>query len=525
MNSKVALHWAFDRRVIRSADGRGPLEYVQMKLHDGRRYFTGLGLCLLVLGQHAHARAHAGPQVSDMLFSPKDQTPVLISNRGLIFGSGGPKDWSLMCNEAVGVSTSEVPPMVDFADGRIMAATTNGLLVTSDSGCSWQGVDPYGMQSTPSIAQSPSDPQRLYIATYGPGMSALRTSGDAGKTWDSILPASDSTYLQYIRIAPSMAERIYARSLDFGGDGGFHYQVLRSDDAGKSWQRYDIAVSDSETDLVLLGVSPFNPDEVIAMAQAADPIGDKERLLVSHDAGKTFANVGMFSVITQVLWSSDKQSIYVASDEGLLKSTDDGATFARVGVAEYLSCVIEHDDVILTCGYYKSIPEGSIGIGMSSDGGETFTEYMDLNNVRMPLSCPASAPTASTCAPLWVDWQREILGAIPGVTDAGPLPGYPTMIGRDASVVANDGGTASDAGASVSGGSGGHAGAAGANVGSESDAGVPPKKLAASSCGCELAGTGESSTRATVWLVAALCLVAFRRRRRLRRFASLGGSN
>jgi photosystem II stability/assembly factor-like uncharacterized protein len=427
-----------------------------------------------------------------------------------------------MCNEALGVNTAEIPELANFADGRILAATSMGLKFTTDQGCNWQGVEPYGTVSSPALAQDANDPQRLFVTTFGDGgQSGVSTSRDGGKSWERIFSVADMEYLRYLLIAPSQPERIYVRSLSFGTGSDFRYQTLRSDDAGKTWARFDVAVmNDTETDFVLLGVSPDDPDLLIAMAEAADPITNKERLLVSRDAGKTFEQVGSIQVITAVTWSSDRKSIYVAADEGLLRSTDNAQSFARVGPAEYVSCVEEHDGLLLACGYYHGVAAGYPGIGVSTDGGETFSTWMALNTVLTPVQCDAQAPTSATCAPLWVDWQREILGTVSGqaagVGGAGGQRGSASGTGAGR---AGSGVPETDAG--VAAGSGGRSGA---GAGSDA-AGTSSKKLDTSSCGCRSVGSRDSALRPFALCAIAVFLAVWRRRRSARRFARLRASN
>src|ERR1700712_3005738 len=79
--------------------------------------------------------AHAGPQVRGIFWGSEQAPKMLLSNRGLIFAHSNGSDWRLMCNEALGVGTSELPSIVQMPDGRIVAASTVGLSESSDSGC------------------------------------------------------------------------------------------------------------------------------------------------------------------------------------------------------------------------------------------------------------------------------------------------------------------------------------------------------------------------------------------------------
>jgi len=201
----------------------------------------------------------------------------------------------------------------------------------------------------------------------------------------------------------------------------------------------------------------------------------------------------------------------VAADEGLMVSTDDAQTFQRVGPAEYLSCVQERDGMLLVCGFYHGVPAGDPGIGVSTNGGQTVDRWMNLNMVLQPLACDPSTPTASTCAPLWVDWQREILGVIDGLPDSGVAGsgGMSTLPDPGGAATAGDDG---DAGLAADGGA---AGSAGHSVSSQSDSGSPSgNKHLASGCSCQLAASHQTSSRATFGLSGGLLAWTWLRRRK-----------
>ena len=375
-----------------------------------------LWLLVLITPQTLHA--HAGPQVRDIRPPDAKHGELLVSNRGLIQRSSSDAAWQLMCNEALGVSTVELPELAELEDGRLLAATVRGLQSSQDRGCSWQAVPPFADLTLPSLSQHPTQPDRIFITSYGAGQSGLSVTDDGGAHWQTLLKVEDSDYLRFIRICQQQPEHIYVRSLRFGSGSAFVYAVLHSSDAGQTWQRHAVDVTDSETDFVILGVSPDDPTFVIAKAEAGNP-ADPERLLVSHDAGEHFSEALRARVITAVTWSGDGKRSWVAADEGLFRSDDDGRSFERVGGAEYVSCVVERDAELLACGFYRGVSAGHPGIGVSHDGGETFEHWMQLNEVMQPLECPADSATAGACAPLWTDWQREILGTLDGTADAG----------------------------------------------------------------------------------------------------------
>jgi hypothetical protein len=361
------------------------------------------------------AHAHAGPQVRGIYLGQTSN--MLLSNRGLLFGEPGSHDWSLLCNEALGISTSEVPKVVVLPDARIMAASSRGLTQTTDGGCHWEGVASFEKVHSPSLTQDPNNPQRLYLSTFAPGMSAVHLSEDGGLTWQQLLAADDSEYLGYLRVAPNQPEKLYLRALIVGTES-FSYATWHSGDAGKSWERSSVTLAESESDLQLLAVSPSDPKLIVAKAEAGMPMVDPERLLVSHDAGKTFESPISLHVINAVAFSADGATVSVGSDDGLFVSSDAGRTFSQVGDAAYIDSLYLNGDELMVGGFFHGVEAGVHGVGISSDGGATMTPWMLLNQVVHPLACDSTAMAAVTCKDLWPDWEREILGTSEGSSGA-----------------------------------------------------------------------------------------------------------
>ena len=108
----------------------------------------------------ARAAAHAPVEVRQIISSAPANV-ILGTNRGLIFGDPTSRSWSLLCNEALGVSTTAPYHVVMLASGRLLLATTDGLRFSDDRGCSWQDLPALPGLSTPALVQHPSDPQRI----------------------------------------------------------------------------------------------------------------------------------------------------------------------------------------------------------------------------------------------------------------------------------------------------------------------------------------------------------------------------
>ena len=369
---------------------------------------------------------------------------LLIANRGLILGDATSASWELVCNDVLLLTTSDRPDIVDLPDGRILVATARGTLESSDRACNWETLSTFGdMVSTPALAQHPTEPETLFLSTYAPGMTGLQQSRDGGRTWRELLRVADTDFLRYIRIARSDPARMYMAKLGFASSK-FAYAVMRSADGGKTWQEQAVELNQNETDLEILGVSPRDPDLLLAKAHAADQVLMAERLFVSRDGGKTFEQPIALHTITQVEWSAVGESLWLATDDGLYRSTDAAHSFERVGKADLISCVQEREGALYACGWHKGVEAGMPGIGVSHDQGETFEHYMNLNEVKLPLACDRTSDASVHCEQLWIDWQREILGYV-------PMAGRAATAGTDA---AQGGGPAAGAAGQVAGSAG-----------------------------------------------------------------------
>jgi hypothetical protein len=346
------------------------------------------------------------------------------------------------------------------------------------------------------MAQHPTQHATLYIATFEKGKGGIQITHDGGATWSSLLSVADNDFIQELKVAPSDPSIVYASGEVFDDTGKFTHYIARSADAGMTFERSEIAVLEVESDFELLSVSPKDPQFLVAHTIARDPSTANERLLLSHDGGRTFSSPFDAERIYDVSFATGSDTLWVGTIMALWRSPDAGKTFEKIaGQQVILSCVTEHEGALWACGYFGN---GSDGLSISSDGGGAFQTRMDFADVSQPITCPASAPTAATCSTPWVDWQREILGPISPVGGAG-----------------GTGGTAGVAGIAGSGGATATSAAVlGATAGAPSPALVPSGVGVARPrpSGCAIA-TGETADRdfslvpmlAMAWLLHRTC--------------------
>jgi hypothetical protein len=399
-----------------------------------------LGLFALVGVAASPARAHAPPQVLEVLEAPGKI--VLVTNRGLLIGTRfePEPDFKMMCSLGLSIGTAERPELALLDDGTMIAATSVGLQRSRD-GCSWEFLSPFEEINASALAQDPSARATLYLAVFLGTEGALFVSHDGAASFEKLIDTAD--FVHQLLPAPSQSQRIYSVRQQLTGAG---YEVSVSQDAAVTWETRSAPLLSTEGALELLAVSPVDPDFVLAKGVDDDPVALLlDRLLVSRDGGRTFESPVSIKLLFDASFSADGSTIWAAGIEGLWRSDDGAASFSALPGPARMSCVQERDDALLGCGFFAGLSALQDGIGVSSDRGASFRPLLEFTSIVEPVACAEDSPTARACELLWHDWQREILG----IWDAGVPP-----IGDTDAGPASDGGT-EDAGRRSRGGDGG----------------------------------------------------------------------
>jgi hypothetical protein len=446
------------------------------KLSPVRRARSAAASALLVALFAPPLRADPPPRIHDMVWPADGRDVVLVTNRGLIFADAGAGRFRLMCNAALDVGVGDPPAVAFLADGRLIAATTPGLQVSGDAGCSWQKVAPLGEIQTPALAQHPADRDVLYVTSYGPGESGIRVTRNAGAAWSSAIALGDNDFTHSIAIAPSNPQRIYAAGVAFDATSMTHY-VLRSSDGGGTWERATVVLGAGEERASVIAVHPNDPDELLLKTKALAPDITPERLLRSRDRGDHFEQVFSDNLLGHASYGAGGTKIWVSDAQGLWLSNDGVGNFARHGAGRWMTFALERENRLWGCGQFAGLGGGAEGVGLALQVDDPFSSWMDFRDVTEPVAC---GQTSATCAAAWAHWQVEVLG----YSDGGLPPD----------------GAAGDAGLGVdAGASGGAAGAA-------------PPPAAADDGGCALA-----TRRGPAQELVLLLLVALAARRRAAR--------
>lgn len=217
-----------------------------------------------------------------------------------------------------------------------------GLYKTTDGGRTWNQILKGGNLSTgcSTIAMDPTNPDVLFAGMWdfrrkgwtfrsggdgpdAPSASGLFRSSDGGATWTEVTPENAKGFPTKpygrlaLAIAPSNAKRVYA--FVEGKDSA----LFVSDDGGASWDKRD-----KSTWMVWrpfyfanLIVDPKNPDRIFKTDGA---------LIMSEDAGKSFATVGGFQGAhgdVHDVWidPTNPQTVIAGDDGGMWYSVNGGS--------------------------------------------------------------------------------------------------------------------------------------------------------------------------------------------------------
>ena len=200
-------------------------------------------LPMMLDGREAH------PRVTDLLALPAGRL-LAATTQGLIRSSDEGLTWTQP-------EAGRGRPVFSLAashddSGLVVAATESGFLRSKDGGATWDllssnlpGVTPHALVIMPSN-------DRILLATTTAG---LFRSSNQGVTWRRVTGGIPRSDLTGIAVSPD-GHTIYASDFDWGG-------IFRSTDGGVKWER--MSTGDLPSDRVwALGLDPEAPERVLA---------------------------------------------------------------------------------------------------------------------------------------------------------------------------------------------------------------------------------------------------------------------
>lgn len=220
-----------------------------------------------------------------------------------------------------------------------------GMYKTFDGGTNWKKVGLDSVERISKIVIDPVNSDIVYVAAPGALWSDSKQRGlyktmDGGKTWKKILYTDEKTGCADIIVDPKDPNTLYASMWQFrrtgwsfmsGGKGSALY---KSTDAGKTWKK------------IQNGFDPENSGEMGRICLACSP-SDPKNLYAIAESGKT----------------------------ALYATTDGGANWVKKSAGQNVTWRPFYFSVIVVDPLDpKRIYRPSLGMSISSDGGESFKD-------------------------------------------------------------------------------------------------------------------------------------------------------
>jgi photosystem II stability/assembly factor-like uncharacterized protein len=344
---------------------------------------------LLAVAGGSAFESPAAPASSQAAATPPSLDPVLL--KAMAWRSIGPPRGG----RSLAISGVKGRPKEGY-----FGATGGGLFKTTDGGEHWTPVTDGQIRSSSvgAVAVSESSPDIVFI---GMGESCIRgniqpgdgvyKSTDAGKTWTHV-GFSASQAISKIRIHPTNPQIVFVASFGRYGSSSEERGVFKSTDGGQTWQRK--LFRDTKTGGVDIALDPHNPNVMFAALWEAFRVeyqmssgGPGSGLFKSTDGGDHWTEItrnpglpaGVIGKIGVAVSGADSNRIYAVVENqngGLFRSDDGGATWTSMN---------EGRNIRQRAFYYTHVTADpkdkdivyvlNVGTFKSTDGGKTMASF------------------------------------------------------------------------------------------------------------------------------------------------------
>ncbi|HXU84050.1 MAG TPA: sialidase family protein [Polyangia bacterium] len=394
---------------------------------------AGAAVAVMLAAASAHANG-AFPGGAEIL-APADrpQRIVLGTNFGLVLSDDGGAHWRWTCEHDA--SAGALRYGVARGDSRrILALTSNTLVVTEDGGCGWTRVATKPENVLIDYFIDTADPLRVLgllesveTRQFFVGSLDLRQLGTPAQ---GLYTAPVEDTLTTIEVARSQPRVVYATQNPRVGPERTH--LVRSDDGGQTWAMITPQGAPEYADLRIAAIDPTSAQKLYF--RASRPREQGEGLLVSEDGGATvraaFFTMGALSALL-VLESGE---VLLAEGDGTIshlhRSDDGGATFRQLpAVTIQARSLAERDGLVYAATNHTT---DGYAIGVSRDRGATWQGLMSFDAVGAIDGCgdlPALCREVCTRLVAGRIFSEGTCLAGPAPADAGPSadgPAEPT---------------------------------------------------------------------------------------------------
>jgi photosystem II stability/assembly factor-like uncharacterized protein len=427
-----------------------------------KRTLGAVSIALAILTSALSASANGRyPFAQQLLVDPSDPNRLwLRATYGILTSADAGVSWGWVCEAAVGYDPLEDPMLAITGDGRIFVGATHGLFRTSDHGCSWSADTDIGDRTILDLAVEHDGKHVLALTKVneknGNYDLVVFRSDDQAERFAALGPPISLDLLgQTVDPAPSDSNRIYVTGVVYplapAADAGPSQPdaspnlgdapgiLMRSRDAGGTWERLRIPGASLDKPPFIAAVHPTNPDvlyvRVQGEARASGPIDSF--LLYTDDAGGTWKEIfrGSADMLGFSL-SEDGGEVRIGlgasqdpNDPSSGRQVDPGAlgiyranaptfSFTHLLVGQ-VGCLTDAGPRLYMCGSHDS---EHFEVGVSTDDGVTASGLVDLQGVRGVAVCPPTSTTALQCADQWQYVCGQLGHCSTPTRDAGTVP-------------------------------------------------------------------------------------------------------
>jgi hypothetical protein len=372
-------------------------------------------VCAVLLQDARSAQANGRfPAANEIVLSPTD--PNLIVARatyGILPSFDHGATWTFLCEDALGLPQgSDYDPAVGLTANQSLVLgllLPPGLEVSPDTGCNWNCAGGLlANQSITDLAVRPNAPDTVvalastvFVDDAGGGQyTQVFQSTDDGAHFAPLGSALDPAVLvTAIEVAPSDPHRLYVC-----GGRGFGptrtASLFVSIDDGATWTErvppLDLA---NESAFYIGGVDPSNADLVYLRSGGIGTSGlGHSRLLVTSDAGQSFQSVlTLTGEMLGFALSPDGSTVYAGSvEDGLLSGDRTSLTFSRRS-SIHVQCLAARQSANGLELWACADDASGFFVGLSTDGGSTFTSKLQRAGVERAIPCASQATGTVAC--------------------------------------------------------------------------------------------------------------------------------
>lgn len=251
---------------------------------------------LLVAGSLATAHGNGrAPQTVGLYPKPGEpQTVYLATTFGLLVTTDEGCTFRWMCEQSIGYGGTWDPTYAIGSDGTIFATTFEGLRVSRDGGCTFETAtaqlpmaDPNRIADIWIDALDIGPTGEIWVGTAETGhTNDIFVSADNGVSFTSRGMLSPEIWWKSVKVAPSNPATVYITGYQVAGTPQAY--LYRTTNGGMQWTPSPLAnVSYAATPVLRVkAIDPTNPDVVYKTSESANAPGD--RLYRSTDGGMTW---------------------------------------------------------------------------------------------------------------------------------------------------------------------------------------------------------------------------------------------